>query len=416
LKIKHFEFGVTELAMIYSNAASGNIEAPQGHLGTSCAVCGQSPIQGSRFKCMVCTNVNLCSECEAKGTHAENHALLKFKTPSAGYIAVTGASTLLGKKSQKHHLKTLKRELKLSRMQAKADIGSEVESISHLRALKLEAKSAKQRAKAGLEAATASGDVEQISHFKALKNEAKLAKKSASKALKEAKAHSGQRKFETEDISRLRALKLEAKLKKQSAKEGLKAAKASGDHEQISHFKALKDDAKLTKKSLSIALKEAKARTDERMHEAEGITQLRALKLEAKLAKHHAKQGLKAAKANGDLEQVSQFKALKHEAKRAKKNAVAALREARASTAPDDQKSDVVPALPAQAPTTTGIPSTGLFGHPMSKKEAKMYRKMLKHGHMNPFLLAAAAAGAEPTSSCSTFQHASAPGDGQRLY
>jgi hypothetical protein len=167
LKIKHFELGAADLASVYNNFASKEVGRATGHLGTSCASCGLSPIEGTRFKCMVCANVDLCEACEAAGTHTAEHALMKFKTASAGYLGVANASPYLGKKCLKMHLKALKHEAKHAKMQAKAAMNTERSSDdTAAKALKYEAKLAK---------------------VKAMKHEAKLAKKEAKVAYKLAK-------------------------------------------------------------------------------------------------------------------------------------------------------------------------------------------------------------------------------------
>jgi hypothetical protein len=53
------------------------------HVGITCDGCNQSPIIGDRFKCMVCDDYDLCSSCEEKGAHSEDHAMLKIKIPGS---------------------------------------------------------------------------------------------------------------------------------------------------------------------------------------------------------------------------------------------------------------------------------------------------------------------------------------------
>lgn len=47
----------------------------------SCDDCGQDPIVGTRYHCSVCPNFDLCSLCEAKGSH--HHPLLKYRSSEA---------------------------------------------------------------------------------------------------------------------------------------------------------------------------------------------------------------------------------------------------------------------------------------------------------------------------------------------
>lgn len=49
------------------------------HPNVTCDGC-EGPVVGTRFKCTVCPNYDLCSACQAKGTHTE-HALLPIWNP-----------------------------------------------------------------------------------------------------------------------------------------------------------------------------------------------------------------------------------------------------------------------------------------------------------------------------------------------
>jgi len=52
------------------------------HYNIICDGCGMDPIQGARYKCAICPDYDLCSTCEAKGEHPEEHALVKLKVPT----------------------------------------------------------------------------------------------------------------------------------------------------------------------------------------------------------------------------------------------------------------------------------------------------------------------------------------------
>jgi len=54
------------------------------HNGVRCDGCGISPIQGIRYKCSVCPNFDLCSNCESTGKHPISHPLLKMIRPTCG--------------------------------------------------------------------------------------------------------------------------------------------------------------------------------------------------------------------------------------------------------------------------------------------------------------------------------------------
>lgn len=46
------------------------------HRGVSCDGCGAQPIRGTRFKCAVCSDFDLCAHCEALGKHPANHPMM----------------------------------------------------------------------------------------------------------------------------------------------------------------------------------------------------------------------------------------------------------------------------------------------------------------------------------------------------
>lgn len=59
-----------------------NVDQPQPvHHRIICDGCGVSPIVGSRFKCQVCPDFDLCESCEAQGVHPASHGLLKMRVP-----------------------------------------------------------------------------------------------------------------------------------------------------------------------------------------------------------------------------------------------------------------------------------------------------------------------------------------------
>jgi len=51
----------------------------QQHDGVKCDGCGMYPIEGPRFKCLVCPNFDLCRACEEKGLHPMAHPLAKMR-------------------------------------------------------------------------------------------------------------------------------------------------------------------------------------------------------------------------------------------------------------------------------------------------------------------------------------------------
>uniref|UniRef100_A0A7E4UTP7 BTB domain-containing protein n=1 Tax=Panagrellus redivivus TaxID=6233 RepID=A0A7E4UTP7_PANRE len=54
------------------------------HKTTSCDVCQVYPIIGIRYKCAVCSNYDMCENCERKGLHAE-HVLLRMANDKSNF-------------------------------------------------------------------------------------------------------------------------------------------------------------------------------------------------------------------------------------------------------------------------------------------------------------------------------------------
>jgi hypothetical protein len=55
---------------------------PNAHANVECDACHQNPLLGTRFKCSLCDNYDLCSECEDKRVHPADHPLIKIPPPS----------------------------------------------------------------------------------------------------------------------------------------------------------------------------------------------------------------------------------------------------------------------------------------------------------------------------------------------
>jgi len=66
----------------YSNA-NHEEQIHSTHVNVACDNCQRCPITGTRYKCAVCDNYDLCSNCEALGTHDRSHPLLKMVCPLA---------------------------------------------------------------------------------------------------------------------------------------------------------------------------------------------------------------------------------------------------------------------------------------------------------------------------------------------
>jgi len=66
-----------------SNNNNNNNNGRPVHEGVACDGCQQQPISGTRFKCTVCNNYDLCERCEAKGVsvHDPTHPMVKISVP-----------------------------------------------------------------------------------------------------------------------------------------------------------------------------------------------------------------------------------------------------------------------------------------------------------------------------------------------
>ena len=51
------------------------------HKNIKCNNCGKENIKGIRFKCLQCSDFNLCGECESYCDHDKNHILIKIRKP-----------------------------------------------------------------------------------------------------------------------------------------------------------------------------------------------------------------------------------------------------------------------------------------------------------------------------------------------
>lgn len=60
-------------------ASAGAVHAGTVHAGVTCDGC-DGPVAGTRYKCAVCPDYDLCSSCEGKGLHTE-HDMIMFRTP-----------------------------------------------------------------------------------------------------------------------------------------------------------------------------------------------------------------------------------------------------------------------------------------------------------------------------------------------
>lgn len=69
--------GPAELAF-ECRTPDGEFKGPV-HSSVACDGCGMSPIVGTRYKCLVCPDYDLCEKCESNGKHPVEHALVKHR-------------------------------------------------------------------------------------------------------------------------------------------------------------------------------------------------------------------------------------------------------------------------------------------------------------------------------------------------
>ena len=68
-----------------TQSAAAATEEEAVHHGVVCDLCGTTPIVGTRYKCGVCHDYDLCSDCEASGEHPAAHQLIKMKQPRSAH-------------------------------------------------------------------------------------------------------------------------------------------------------------------------------------------------------------------------------------------------------------------------------------------------------------------------------------------
>ena len=58
------------------------------HQGVNCDQCGELPITGIRYKCLNCSDYDICMKCEVSHPHDRSHVFAKIHTPVSGQFPV----------------------------------------------------------------------------------------------------------------------------------------------------------------------------------------------------------------------------------------------------------------------------------------------------------------------------------------
>lgn len=75
------KIAILEQSIIDQISKQVNMNPQNVHKGIRCSNCGMENIVGTRYKCTICPNFNLCEICEENIDHDDDHALLKIKEP-----------------------------------------------------------------------------------------------------------------------------------------------------------------------------------------------------------------------------------------------------------------------------------------------------------------------------------------------
>lgn len=70
-------------AKVQQESKTMSNEEKQIHSNVTCDGCEKAPISGIRYKCGVCPNYDLCSNCEATGKHDASHPMIKITSSDA---------------------------------------------------------------------------------------------------------------------------------------------------------------------------------------------------------------------------------------------------------------------------------------------------------------------------------------------
>ena len=71
-----------------------DLTVPVTHQDVTCDRCGVSPVVGVRYKCVHCSNYDLCMACERLDPltfHAPDHLFLKLRWPMCSLVSVASS-------------------------------------------------------------------------------------------------------------------------------------------------------------------------------------------------------------------------------------------------------------------------------------------------------------------------------------
>ena len=74
--------GRSLLTLLYRIAEEQNRKDGYVHRGVQCNNCNENPIRGIRYRCVNCTDYDLCEQCEAMQMHPKTHLFYKIRIPA----------------------------------------------------------------------------------------------------------------------------------------------------------------------------------------------------------------------------------------------------------------------------------------------------------------------------------------------
>jgi hypothetical protein len=93
--LDHFVQVDSEIIVKSAAPAASPVQAKESevqaeHQGVQCNVCGVAPVKGTRFKCLECSNYDLCARCQGKGDAAHDTSHTMLYIPKADHVVNEG--------------------------------------------------------------------------------------------------------------------------------------------------------------------------------------------------------------------------------------------------------------------------------------------------------------------------------------